>query len=599
MRRASQLRTFFRSSFLGRALVTILSGVAISILLVTVVFVLISRSEFQTQLGLRAAAIADFAGTQCAFPMLVGDKEGLDRIAQTVLANEDVLFVVIAYAPGRAPVTWLRKGVLAELKTWPLTSVTTDAGDVRVLEMSRVVAAPSSSALFDWESSKKPLPSLGSVRIGFSMARQHTLFVRAVSSAMGIALMTLMLVTAGHFLLLRRLLRPLRALSEFARDVGEGDLSRRAQAEGDDELARLARAFNRMAERLGATMVSKSYVDDIIRSMGESMMVVDNHRHISMVNEAACILLGYSDHELTGRCADEIVEGDGQERIYCAKDGSRIPVLFSAAALREDKGEVWLAQDITEAKKVREQLLAAKDAAEEASRVKTLFLANMSHELKTPLNAIIGYSELLDELAEERGQADIGADLKKIRKAARHLLDLLNDVLSVSKLEAGRMEVHVKEFGLMEVVSDVVNTVQPMATQNGSEIEVISHNAQAVLFTDELKFRQSLLNLMTNACKFTSNGKVSLAISNEKRNDSEWLRIDVRDTGIGIAPEHMPKLFQEFSQVDGSHSRKYGGTGLGLAISRRLCQMMGGDISVESTPGKGSVFTMTLPAGMN
>jgi adenylate cyclase len=176
---------------------------------------------------------------------------------------------------------------------------------------------------------------------------------------------------------------------------------------------------------------------------------------------------------------------------------------------------------------------------------------------------------------------------------------LLNDVLAVAKMEAGRMEMHAAEFDLMDTVVEIVNTIRPLADQNGNEIEVVSQDENARLFTDEMKFRQSLLNLMSNACKFTRQGKVSVAIARETQDDVECVKIDVRDTGIGIAPEHMHKLFQEFSQVDPSQARKYGGTGLGLAISRKLCRMMGGNIAVESTPGKGSVFTMTLPARAN
>jgi signal transduction histidine kinase len=586
MKFPAQFRQFFRSSFLGRALAVTLSGVVASLLLVTLVFVLISRSEFQTQLGLRASAIADFAATESQFPMLVGDQEGLGRIAQSVLSNEDVLFVVVSDSSGRTPAKAFRRGVnLADLR----------AGTVPVLELSRSVAAPLSAALFDWESKRGSSPPLGSIRIGFSMAKQRTLFERAVLSGAGIALVTLILVTAGYVFLLKRLVRPLRALSEFAKDVGEGDLSRRIQTEDQDEVAHVARAFNRMVERLGSTTVSKSYVEDIIRSMGESLMVVDFEGKVRTVNDATCLLLGYQEQELIGLGGDEVVVGTGRERTYRAKDGARIPVLFSAASLRGGAGEVWLAQDITDAKRVEQQLLDAKEAAEEASRAKTLFLANMSHELKTPLNAIIGYGELLDEIAGERGQEDMRQDLQKIQQASKHLRNLLDDVLAVAKMEAGRLELHPTEFDLLATVNEIVNTVQPLAKQNGNAIEIEAPERNARLFTDEIKFRQSLLNLMTNACKFTRQGTVSLVIGCQMQDQVECVKIDVRDSGIGIAPEHMHKLFQEFSQVDPTQARKYGGTGLGLSISQKLCHLMGGNIVAESTPGKGSVFTMTLP----
>ena len=592
MRRLEKFRTLFRSSFLSRALLASLSGVAVSVLLVTVVFVLVSRAEFETQLRLRAGALAGLAASQCQLPMLVGDREALDRIAKTVLANADVVFVAIDDDAGATTMMESRAGAARQQGAVPKP-------EPGALEIRRPIPGPEAKELFGWESAKTSAPPVGFVRIGFSQARQRALFERTVWSSAGIALVIVLLITAAYSLLLRRLLRPLKALSKFAEDVGDGRLSRRIETEGDDEVARVARSFNLMVEKLSVTMVSKSYVEDIIRSMGESLMVVGAGRRINLVNEATCALLQYGDRELTGLPVDEIVVGEGQERIYRAKDGTRIPVRFSAAHLRDGEGEVWLAQDITEAQRVQQQLLAAKDAAEEASRAKTLFLANMSHELKTPLNAIIGYGELLDEIAGERGQEDMRQDLKKIQQASKHLRNLLDNVLAVAKLEAGRLELHATEFDLLETVTEIVNTVQPLAKQNGNEIEVTALERNTRLFTDEMKFRQSLLNLMTNACKFTKQGKVSLTVGCEVENDVECVKIDVRDNGIGIAPEDMHKLFQEFSQVDPTQARKYGGTGLGLSISKKLCRLMGGNIAVESTPGKGSVFTMTLPARVN
>jgi len=590
MKRLARVRMLFRSSFLSRALLASLTGVAAAVFLVTVVFVLVSRVEIQTQLRLRASAIAEFAASECQFPMLVGDREALERIAKTILANEDVLFVAIEGSGGVS---------VSEARASAGPRGGESVSGPGLVEIRRPIPAPDARGLLTWESAKSPAPPAGLVRLGFSTAAQRALFERTVWSSAGIALLIVLMITGSYLVLLRRLLRPLKALSEFAGDVGEGRLSQRIRTEGDDEVARVARSFNQMVEKLAATMVSKSYVDDIVRSLGESLMVVGPGREIRMVNDAACTLLKCEEHELAGALADQIVVGDGEERVCRAKDGSRIPVRFSAAALRNGDGEVWLAQDITEAKRVQQQLEAAKDAAEAASRAKTLFLANMSHELKTPLNAIIGYSELLDEIAGERGLADIRQDLGKILQAGRHLRNLLEDVLAVAKLEAGRLEVHPVEFDLMATISEIVNTVEPLARQNGNAIEVQGPERNARLYADEMKFRQSLLNLMSNACKFTEQGKVSLAVGCEIKSGVEFVRIGVRDSGIGIAPEHMHKLFQEFSQVDPAQSRKYGGTGLGLSISRKLCRLMGGDISVESKAGEGSVFTMTLPVRMN
>jgi signal transduction histidine kinase len=243
---------------------------------------------------------------------------------------------------------------------------------------------------------------------------------------------------------------------------------------------------------------------------------------------------------------------------------------------------------------VQQQLVKAKEAAEEVSRAKSLFLANMSHELRTPLNAIIGYSELLGDatLEEDRQTRE---DLLKIRSAGLQLLGLINDVLDTSKMEAGEMTAHAGDFEVEQVVRDVVNTIRPLALANRNRIEISGVDDAGTLFTDETKLRQSLLNLMSNACKFTEDGVVSLDMRREQLHGRDSIRIAVKDTGLGIPPDEIGKLFQAFHQVDGSQTRKFGGTGLGLSITKSLCEMLGGDIAVASTPGKGSTFTMRLP----
>jgi signal transduction histidine kinase/CheY-like chemotaxis protein len=242
------------------------------------------------------------------------------------------------------------------------------------------------------------------------------------------------------------------------------------------------------------------------------------------------------------------------------------------------------------------ELAEARDAALEATRLKSEFLANMSHELRTPLNAIIGYSEILSEDAEDSGREDELADLQKIRSAGKHLLALINDVLDLSKIEAGKMEVHLETFEVLPMLDEVVSTITPLVTKNENRLEVRGANDLGTVNADLTKVRQALFNLLSNACKFTSGGVITLAVARERRDEADWLRFAVSDTGIGISPEQMKKLFQAFSQADASTSRKYGGTGLGLLLSRRFCQMMGGEITVESTPGVGSTFTIHLLA---
>jgi signal transduction histidine kinase len=240
--------------------------------------------------------------------------------------------------------------------------------------------------------------------------------------------------------------------------------------------------------------------------------------------------------------------------------------------------------------------LVSKEAAEAADAAKSRFLATMSHELRTPLNAVIGYGQLLQETCQDNPVAGLTRDLGRIERAGEMLLQIVNQVLDFSKAEANEIVLHPETFEVDRVLREIVETVEPMAARNGNRLtaEIGSHNG--ALHTDLARFRQCLLNLVANACKFTQNGDISVAVRRERSDAVDWLVVNVKDTGIGISPEQQTKLFQAFAQADASTTRKYGGTGLGLAISRTMCRLIGGDISVESELGKGSNFEMRLPA---
>jgi signal transduction histidine kinase len=217
----------------------------------------------------------------------------------------------------------------------------------------------------------------------------------------------------------------------------------------------------------------------------------------------------------------------------------------------------------------------------------------MSHELRTPLNAIIGVTEMLHEDAEATKQ-DL-EPLDRVLGAARHLLALINDILDLSKIEAGRMELQLEDFALAPLIEGVIKTVEPLAAKNANQLVARCDGAIGSLHADSMRLRQALLNLMSNANKFTERGTITVDARQGQEYGRDWVTIAVADTGIGMAPGQMEKLFQDFSQADASTTRKYGGTGLGLAISKRFCQMMGGDITVESEPDRGSTFTIRLP----
>ena len=270
-------------------------------------------------------------------------------------------------------------------------------------------------------------------------------------------------------------------------------------------------------------------------------------------------------------------------------------------------------QQLKENKRLRQE----KQEAEAANRAKSVFLANMSHELRTPLNAIIGYSEILLEDAGDLGQDDFISDLVKIQTAGKHLLSIINDILDLSKIEAGKMDMHMEPFDFNTLVENVLVTIKPMVEKNRNIIEVECQSNLGLVRADVTKVRQVILNLLSNAAKFTEDGKITLKVKKldlgelESKNGdasdrfsnlnnpnvkTQYIILNVADTGIGISPDQIEHLFEPFTQADSSTTKKYGGTGLGLAISRHFCQMMGGDISVESELDKGSIFTVKLPA---
>ena len=249
-----------------------------------------------------------------------------------------------------------------------------------------------------------------------------------------------------------------------------------------------------------------------------------------------------------------------------------------------------------EIQQVNEQLVQSEQRARAATQAKSHFLANMSHELRTPLNAIIGYSEMLQEEAQDSGQESFIPDLKKINRSGRHLLDLINDVLDLSKIEAGKMELYLETFDIPNLLEDVSTTVQLLVQKNSNTLEVRCPANLGAMRADMTKVRQSLFNLLSNASKFTKNGKITLEAAREiSPTKADWIVFRVSDTGIGMTPEQQDRVFEAFSQADSATARDFGGTGLGLTITKTFCRMMGGDVALTSEPGKGTTFTIRLP----
>ncbi len=282
------------------------------------------------------------------------------------------------------------------------------------------------------------------------------------------------------------------------------------------------------------------------------------------------------------------------------KDGSAFWANVVFTAIRDQRGRLrgfaMLTRDLTEPMKIEAALTKAKDAADAANQAKSAFLATMSHELRTPMNAILGYSEILIEDAQDKGQEEFIPDLEKIHASGNHLLSLINNILDLSKIEAGKMDLFLESFGISRVIEDVVSTIRPLVEKNANALQVHCADDLGAMHADLTKVRQSLFNLLSNACKFTEHGTITLDASRQSIGGVDWITFSVSDTGIGMAPDQMEKLFQPFVQGDASTSRKFGGTGLGMTITHRFCEMMGGEITAKSEPGGGTTFTIRLPA---
>jgi PAS domain S-box-containing protein len=448
---------------------------------------------------------------------------------------------------------------------------------------------------------------------------------------LGLIMIGVVVVVVVH--ITRRVNHLVGDLSRVAGRVAVGDFETESAYRSRDEIGGLVATFNQMIRDLKhqrAQLVDKDYVDSVIHTMNDSLMVVDNTGAIRTVNRALCQLLKHEEASLLKKnirdilvMAEETAEISDEELTrrlvvlntevhYRTADGGEIPISFSGSLLNDKQraviGVVCVGQDITERKQAEEELRNAKEMAESASSYKSQFLANMSHELRTPLNAVIGYSEMLQEEAVELGLDGFTADLEKIHGSGRHLLGLINDILDLSKIEAGKMTLYVEEFAIATMIDDVRATFEPLIRKNSNQLVFECPPDIGTIRADLTKVRQVLFNLLSNANKFTDHGSITVTVVRREDMPADApseadsigavasVSFRVSDTGIGMTPEQICKLFTAFTQADASTSKKYGGTGLGLALSRKVCELMGGVLTVESELGVGTTFTATLPA---
>ncbi|MBY8974537.1 response regulator [Rhodobacteraceae bacterium NNCM2] len=451
---------------------------------------------------------------------------------------------------------------------------------------------------------------------------------RSTRNASFLVLILAVIGAALTALVLRSIVGPLRGLREATGAVMDGYYNVEIPDGGDDELGAMADALRKFREnavereRLEAEAEQqRQRIATAIETIPDGFVLYDVDEKILLANNKYReIFPEAADISRPGTSFREILEAQVQSRRIDLRDMT--PEEWVETTLRNhresdnlsydrlygdtwvritkrrtpDGGRVAVYTDITELKLRQVELESARKDAEAASEAKSRFLASMSHELRTPLNAIIGYSEMLTEEARDLSLDDFVPDLDKIGGAGRHLLSLINDILDLSKIEAGKMEIFTEEFDVEDVVRDVQGTIAPLIAKNENTLEVVFDTPLGTMNSDQTKLRQNLFNLLSNAAKFTEKGVVRLTASREGRANGDWLTFRISDTGIGMTPEQTTRLFSAFTQADASTTRNYGGTGLGLSITRSFCEMVGGNVRVQSELGAGSTFTMELPA---
>ncbi|MBW9064939.1 response regulator [Rhizobium herbae] len=430
----------------------------------------------------------------------------------------------------------------------------------------------------------------------------------------------------------RNLLARLAGLSQSMIAIAGGNLRAPLPATGRDEIGRMAKALALFRDtaveveekNLRAVAEARQRLVDAIESISEGFALYDAQDRLVLCNNRYKEILypGIAEAVVPGAEFETIVrkalqrglveDAKGREEAWLAArlEAHRNPKQTLVQHRSQDRwvqvnerriaggGTVAVYTDISAHKRHEAELEIARDAAMAATQAKSKFLASMSHELRTPLNAILGITEMLQEDASEANQIELAEPLGRVSRAGKHLLKLINEVLDLSKIEAGRLELHNETFDVSGMVDEAASTARALAEKNRNRIIVLCADDIGSMCGDPLRIRQILLNLLSNACKFTENGRVTITAARVKVADVEGVSFTVADTGIGITPQQMTNLFQEFSQADSSTTRKYGGTGLGLVISQRLCRAMGGHITVDSTPGVGTKFTIWLPSGI-
>ncbi|RLP22141.1 response regulator [Mesorhizobium sp. YM1C-6-2] len=604
---------------------------------------LILSSIFLTQALYRSAdrtaetkALFDLAGTAAAAHATFGElRYWLTDLSVSLLMNSernatlarDRLVVHMDHLSKSSPeaVKEIRSEVDAYVKT-ALEAADSYTQDNRIIGNALLAEARTHSANVDAALNKLVADASASAESARDEAvRQTQETARASAILVGVVALIGALLT---ILVLRSIIGPLRRLNRVIGELTEGRYDVEIPVESGDELGAMARTLRLFR----ASAIEKQRLEEeaerqrrtiatAFEAISDGFVLFDSEDKILLANSKYCEI--FSDQqrsELIGQSFEDILKrrlASGQVDL----DGER-PEDWMAKSLRvhrdpagfvrewrygdrwvrvskrrtPDGGTVAVYTDITELKLRQAELEQAKSSAESANEAKSRFLASMSHELRTPLNAIIGYSEMLIEEAADQQTREFIPELERIAGAGRSLLALINDILDLSKIEANKMELFLEAFDVAEMLRDVQATVSPLINKNRNILVEDFQSDLGTMHSDETKLRQNLFNLLSNAAKFTEGGRITLTASRESRPDGDWLVFKVSDSGIGITPQQQERLFNAFTQADASTTRNYGGTGLGLSITRSFSRMIGGTVSVDSELGKGSTFTMEIPA---
>jgi signal transduction histidine kinase/CheY-like chemotaxis protein/HPt (histidine-containing phosphotransfer) domain-containing protein len=572
------------------------------------------RRERMEVVRTSARLLADWLAVAIEYPLAVGDRAQVERTAQALLSRHpDVAFVVVEDARGE-------RSAVAGPEAPPAA-----AGGEDVIEARATIAADAGGAELLPESAGRAAPeSLGIVRVGVRPAAGLAELRRRAVQTLGVVtgITALALLLAGWLAVVTT--RPIASLHAATARLASGDLAARVRVEGTREVAALGESFNRMAAELEAVvgqLASTTARDDaVLSSMADCLFIVDGAGKVAAPNRALAGLVGRPAAELQGEAAEALLGalagrvaelGAARARDVDATisraDGAAIPVRLTCATLAGSAGVapgvLCVARDVRadrlaeELARANAELVAARNAALDASRLKSEFLANMSHEIRTPMNGVIGMTSLLldTELTSEQREY-----AQTVRDSARALHSIVDDILDFSKIEAGRLEIETTDVDARELVESIADLVAPAARAKGVEVaSCVSHDVPRAVRADPVRLRQVLTNIVGNAVKFTPAGEVvvdvGLSPAGEMGPEARSVRFSVRDTGIGIPADRIGRLFQPFTQADGSMTRRFGGTGLGLAISKSLVERMGGAIGVESVHGSGSEFWFTLP----